>query len=64
VGNKQPGSVTVLFANPRWERRLPRFLGESRVGRIIESGEDENEIQAVRMDGWIAWEHEERVEGG
>jgi hypothetical protein len=33
----------VLLANPRWERRLLRFLEESGVGRIMESGEDENE---------------------
>jgi len=27
---------------------------------MMESGEHENGIQASHMDGWIAWEHEER----
>jgi hypothetical protein len=30
---------------------------------IMEGGEDENETRAACMDGWIAWEHEEREEG-
>jgi len=41
-----------------------RFLEESGIGRIVESGEDEDDIRAAHMDGWIAWEHEEREEGG
>jgi hypothetical protein len=53
--------VRVLLANTRWEQQLLRFLEESGV---MESGEDENETRAVRMDGWIAWEHEKREEGG
>jgi hypothetical protein len=53
--DKQPGSVRMLLANPRWRRRPLRFLEESGVGRIMENGEDENEIRAARMDGWIAW---------
>jgi hypothetical protein len=39
-----------------YERRLLNFLEESRVGPIIESGENENE---THMDGWG---HEERGE--
>jgi hypothetical protein len=49
----------VLLVKPHWERRLLRLLEESGVGRIMESGEDENEIQLARMNGCIAWEHEE-----
>ena len=30
------------------------------VGRLVE-GEDVEEIRAARLDGWIAWEAEERV---
>jgi hypothetical protein len=30
----------------------------------MESGEDENETRAARMDRWIAWEHKEREQGG
>jgi hypothetical protein len=44
--------VRVLLANPALE--------VSGVSRIMESGEDEHDIRAAYMDGWIAWEHEER----
>jgi hypothetical protein len=30
----------------------------------MENGEDENEIRAARIHGWIAWKHEEREGGG
>jgi hypothetical protein len=30
----------------------------------MESGEDKDETRAARMDGWVAWEHEVREEGG
>ena len=36
---KDPGSTRVLLNNPRWERRLLRFLELSGVGRLVE-GED------------------------
>jgi len=45
--------VRVLLANPYWERRLQRFLEESGVSGMMESGEDENEIRAAHMDGWM-----------
>jgi hypothetical protein len=44
------GGVRVLLANPRRERRLLRFLKESEVGKIMGSGEDENQTRAARMD--------------
>ena len=37
-----------------------RFLELSGVGRLVE-GEDVEETRAARLDGWIAWEAEERV---
>jgi hypothetical protein len=46
----------VLLANPRWERRLVKFLGLSGVGRIMADGTDEDGAYAARMDEWIAWE--------
>ena len=57
---KDPGSIRVLLNNPRWERRLLRFLELSGVGRLVE-GEDVEETRAARLNGWIAWEAEERV---
>ena len=56
---KDPGSVRVLLSNPRWERRLLRFLEPvSGVGRLVE-GEDVEETRAARLDGGIAWERSE-----
>ena len=57
---KDPGSIRVLLNNPRWERRLLRFLEPPEVGRLVE-GEDVEGTRAAKMDGWIAWEAEERV---
>ena len=37
-----------------------RFLGLSGVGRLV-GDEDVEETQAARLDGWIAWEAEEKV---
>ena len=57
---KDPGSIRVLLNNPRWGRRLLRFLELSGVGRAV-GGEDVEETRTARPDGWIAWEAEERV---
>ena len=47
---KDPGSIRVLLNNPRWERRLLRFLEPSGVERLVE-GEDVEETRAARLDG-------------
>jgi len=60
--NKNPGSIRVLLSNPRWERRLLRPLEMSGVGRVVGDGTDEDQARAERMDYWIAWEAEERME--
>jgi hypothetical protein len=52
---KTPGGVRVLLANPRWERRLLRFLELTGVRRVVDRT-DEEETRATRMDGWIPWE--------
>jgi len=52
---RAPGGIRVLLSNPRWERRLLRFLELSGVGRVVEDGTDEEEARAARMDEWIAW---------
>jgi ribonuclease HI len=52
---RDPGGLRVLLANPRWEKRLLRFLELSGAGRIVASGEDE-EAWSQRMDEWIVWE--------
>jgi hypothetical protein len=46
----------VLLANPRWERRLVKFLELSGVGRVMADGTDEDGAYAARMDEWVAWE--------
>jgi len=56
------GGIRVLLNNPRWERRLLKFLELSGVGKVVEDSTDEEETRAARMDEWIAWEAEERVE--
>jgi len=51
--------VRVLLANPRWEKRLLRFLELSGVGRLVADGVDEDDAWARKMDDWIVWEAEE-----
>jgi hypothetical protein len=54
----------VLLANPRWKKRLLRFLELSGVGRVDADGTDEDEAWARKMDNWIVWEvREEAVRG-
>jgi hypothetical protein len=53
---KTPGGVRVLLANPRWERRLVKFLELSGVGRVMADGTNEDGAYAARMDEWVAWE--------
>jgi len=52
---RDPGGVRVLLANPRWERRLVRFLELSGVGRVMADGVDEDGARAAQVDEWIAW---------
>jgi hypothetical protein len=61
---RDPGGVRVLLANPRWERRLLKFLELSGVGRIVADGTDEDEARAQRMDNWIICEAEEERTAG
>jgi len=53
---KKPGSVRVLLANPRWQRRFVRFLELTEVGRTVADGTDEDGARAARVDEWVAWE--------
>jgi len=61
---RDPGGVRVLLSNTRQEKRLVKFLELSEVGRKMTDGMDEDEARAKWMDGWIAWEGEEKGEGG
>jgi len=56
---RNPGGIQVLLSNPRWERRLLRFLELSGLGRTIEGGLDVEEAHAAKMDEWIVWEAKE-----
>jgi hypothetical protein len=51
-----PGGVRVLFANPRWERRMVKSLELSGVGGMMADGTDEDRAYAATVDEWIAWE--------
>jgi hypothetical protein len=35
---KDPGSIKILLSNPRWEKRLLKFLELSGVGRVMSDG--------------------------
>jgi len=48
---RDPGGVRVLLSNPRWERRLVKFLELPGVGRVMANGVDEDEARAERMGG-------------
>jgi hypothetical protein len=50
--------VRVILTNPRWEKRLLRFLELSGVERV---GTYKDEAWARRMDDWIVWEAREEV---
>ena len=56
---RNSGGIRTLLSNPRWEKRLLRFLELSGVRRMVEGGEDEDEAHAARMDRWVVWEAEE-----
>jgi len=53
---QDPGGVRVLLSNPRWEKRLVKFLELCGVGRVMVDGVDEDEVRARRMDGRTVWE--------
>jgi hypothetical protein len=54
----------VLLTNPRWERRLVKFLELSGVGRVMADGTDEDEAYAARTNEWVAWETVETASRG
>jgi len=53
---RDPGGARILPSNPRWEKRLVKFLELSGVGWLMADGVDEDEAWAERMDGRIVWE--------
>jgi len=59
--DKSPGGLKILLSSPQWKSRLLSFLELSGVGRVVEGEVDEEERKATQLDGWIAWEAEERV---
>jgi len=44
---KDPRGIRVLLNNPRWERRLLRFLELSGVGRVVEAPLMSASIQCI-----------------
>jgi hypothetical protein len=53
---RDPGGLRVLLANPRWGKRLLRFLELSGAGRIVGSAADKEAACAEKMDEWIICE--------
>jgi len=51
--DRDPGGIRVLLSNPRWEKRLLRFLELSGIERVVADGTDEGDARARRMDGWM-----------
>jgi len=56
-----PGGIRVLLSDPRWEKRLVRFLELSDVGRAMADGMDEDEARRSGWTGGFVWE---AAEGG
>jgi hypothetical protein len=56
LGSVNPEITRILLASPRWEKRPLHFLELLGVGRVMDNGEDEGEVWAARLDGWIVWE--------
>jgi hypothetical protein len=50
---RDPRSVWVLLSNPRWERRLLRFLEMSGVGRVMAGGRDRRGWRPCRSHGRV-----------
>ena len=48
VGRQRSGGIRVLLSNPRWERRLLRFLELSGVGRLA----GDEDVEETRRPGW------------
>jgi len=53
MGRQGPRRHQGPAKQPRWERRLLRFLELSGVGRVMDGGVDEEEARVARMDEWI-----------
>jgi hypothetical protein len=49
-GGRNPGSIRVLLSNPRWERRLMRFLELYRMGRTVKGGLGVEEAHMAKID--------------
>ena len=58
---ENPGIRSGCSSNPRWERRLLRFLEFEGVGRAMDDGVHEEESRAASLDGWIPRRAEEWV---
>jgi hypothetical protein len=50
----RPSSVGQLLGKPRWEKRLLKFLGRPRIGRI---GPDHIEDEIRRIISYEGWEN-------
>jgi hypothetical protein len=57
---RDPGGVRVLLGNPRWEKRLLRFLELPGVGRVVANGTDEGEAGPERRMNGLYGKEEKR----
>jgi hypothetical protein len=61
----RPSSIGQLFGNPRWERRLLKFLQRTKVGRIGPDLIDDEIRRVTRYEGWTDLVSDERsIDGG
>jgi hypothetical protein len=67
---RDPGGLRALLANPRWEKRLLKFLELSGAGRIVAGGVDEEAAWAEKIifiylnRATKQWRHCAQVTGG
>jgi len=62
MGNQKPGKHPSPPLQSQMGASLVKIPRLSGVGRVVEDGTDEDQARAEKMDHWIAWEAEERVE--
>jgi hypothetical protein len=61
----RPSSIGQLLGNPRWEKRLLKFLQRTKIGRIGPDLIDDEIRRVTRYEGWTDLVPDERsIHGG
>jgi hypothetical protein len=56
----RPSSIGQLLSNPRWEKRLLKFLQRTKIGRIGPDLIDDEIRRVTRYEGWTDLVPDER----